>query len=83
MQNNTNCGIDARTFPEIWKSLSQNEQSDLRYTLMLKMKVTRQTIENWSKKGVMPIYQGAKEEVSRIVSSKLGIKTSWQTLFPR
>lgn len=50
---------------------------------MLKMKVTRQTIENWSKKGVMPIYQGAKEEVSRIVSSKLGIKTSWQTLFPR
>ena len=81
MQNYANCDIDARTFPEIWKSLTPAEQSELRYMIIKSAGCTRQSVHNWSK-GSYPIYRDKRVKVASVVSSLLKCNVSHMTLFP-
>lgn len=77
--------IDARSFAEIWRSLGTTSvvQLELRDELISKLRISRQTVNNWGNGNTIPVYIETRKTVSKIVNTTLGIKTSWQTLFPR
>ena len=81
MQDYEKCGTDARSFPEIWESLTPVERAELRHQLIKNVGVTRQTVDNWSK-GVTPIMRDIRVKVARCFGQALNIHVSHTTLFP-
>lgn len=81
MQEYKKSGIDARTFPEIWKSLTPAEQSELRDALMKKFSITRQAVYNWST-GASPFYRPARVAAAEVIKKTFGYNVSHLTLFP-
>ena len=73
--------IDARTFPQIWETLSAAEQSNLRYELTRSGEASRTSVYNWSK-GICPISVGMRKKVATTISRTLGLNVSHITLFP-
>ena len=73
--------VDARTFPEIWETLSAAEQSNLRYELTKTGDASRTTVYNWSK-GTCPISVGMRKKVASTMNRTLGLNVSHLTLFP-
>ncbi len=73
--------IDARTFQEIWKSLTNAEQSELRYELTKNGECSRTSLYNWSK-GVAPINVNLRRKVASTMGRILGLRVSATTLFP-
>ncbi len=73
--------LDARTFQEIWNSLSPEEQSDLRYELTKNGECSRTSLYNWSK-GVAPINVSLRRKVASTMGRILGLRVSHTTLFP-
>lgn len=74
---------DARTFPQIWASLTKYQRDDLSYSLLTaKCTKTRQTIWNWGSGRTMPNIPLVKEKVAQCVSRVIGLKTYGNTLFP-
>ena len=73
--------IDARTFPQIWETLSAAEQSNLRYELTRSGEASRTSVYNWSK-GICPIAVGMRKKVATTISRTLGLNVSHITLFP-
>lgn len=73
--------IDARTFPQIWETLSAAEQSNLRYELTKSGDASRTSVYNWSK-GLCPISIGMRKKVASTISRTLGLRVSHITLFP-
>lgn len=72
---------DARTFPQIWETLSVAEQSNLRYELTKSGDCSRVSIYNWSK-GTCPISVGLRKKVASTINRTLGLNVSHITLFP-
>lgn len=81
MQDYEKSNNDARTFQEIWKSLTPAEQSELRFMLIKSTGCTRQSVANWSK-GAYPIYRDKRLKVAYAVNSLLKLNVSHLTLFP-
>lgn len=81
MQVYEKCDIDARTFPEIWESLTPAERSELRYLLVKNAGCTRQSVFNWSK-GSYPVYRDKRLKVAYIVGHHLHLNVNHMTLFP-
>lgn len=73
--------IDARTFQEIWRSLTPVEQGHLRYQLIRDTTYTRQAINAWAN-GSVPINKMARVAVAKVVNRVLGINTTHTLLFP-
>lgn len=73
--------IDARTFPQIWETLSAAEQSNLRYELTRTGEASRTSVYNWSK-GICPVSVGMRKKVASTISRTLGLNVSHITLFP-
>lgn len=73
--------IDARTFPQVWGSLSPAEQEELRYQLVRSGVCTRQSIWNWSRGG-RPQTMDVRRRISAMLNRHLKIKTTQLTLFP-
>ncbi len=73
--------IDARTFPEIWESLSSVDRETLQYKLINALHCTRQTIWNYSKGNTTPTHI-VKKEVASVVSKMTGTKCHPNYLFP-
>ena len=73
--------IDARTFPQIWETLSAAEQSNLRYELTRNGECSRTSVYNWSK-GMCPISVALRKKVADKMSKTLGLRVSHITLFP-
>lgn len=82
MQSKENSTTDARTFPEIWKSLTQYEQRNLRADIVHATKCTTVTIYRWQTGENTPSSQPAKDKVAQVVSKFLGRKCFAHTLFP-
>lgn len=75
---------ETRPLTEIWKSLSVNEQEDLRYALLMsKVAKTRQAIFYWVTGQRVPSNDVIKERIAQVVSKKIGKKATSHTLFPR
>ena len=74
---------DARTLPEIWKSLNPQEQEDLRMGLiMAKTARTRQAIHYWCTGQRKPSSDLVKDRIALVVSRIIKKKTYGRTLFP-
>ncbi len=73
--------IDARTFPEIWETLSPAEQSELRFQLTRNGDCSRTAVFMWSK-GVMPKSLSVRKKVASTIKSILGLNVRHLTLFP-
>lgn len=73
--------IDARTFSQVWCSLSPAMQAELRCELTGKGECTRQAVWAWTK-GVTPRSLATRKRVERILNNYLRIHTSHLTLFP-
>ena len=75
--------IDARTFPQIWASLTEGERGDLIYELMKgKCCTTRQAVYNWAKETRTPASRLVRDEVAKVVGKFLGSRCLGATLFP-
>ena len=73
--------LDARTFPEIWETLTLAEQEELRDRLTRYGDCTRMTLFNWTK-GVRPISLAMRRKVAAAMNKYLGLNVSHITLFP-
>lgn len=81
MANLTKKVLDTRTFPEICKSLTQNQWLEIRNRMFLKLGKTEQTLLNWRWGKTYPLSLIERKTISEIVNSVLGIKTQHNTLF--
>ena len=81
MQSKQEKTTDARTFVEIYQSLSRSEREWLIYKINTTVGVTRQSVWQWGKGICQPLGISAKRDVAKIVSSMLNIKTSPTILF--
>lgn len=80
MYNNNS--TDARTFPEIWGKLNQDEKSDLSAKLFAaKCCGTPQTIWNWGTGKTRPAPL-VRKEIANVVSKFIGTRVFGATLFP-
>lgn len=75
--------IDTRTLPEIWQTLSAQEQEDLRMGLILaKTAKSRQAIHYWVTGQRKPANDLTKDRIAIVVSRVIKKKTYGKTLFP-
>ena len=83
MQSKSNDLIDARTFVEIWASLSKNEQQLIKYKVFeRKHCATKQAFSLWIHGKRRPSGDDRKESIARIISDVIGKKVYANTLFP-
>ena len=73
--------LDTRTFPEICKSLTQNQWLELRNRVWLKLGKTEQTLLNWRWGKTYPLSLIERKTISEIVNQVLKIRTQHNTLF--
>lgn len=75
---------DARSFPEIWATMSAGEKDDLVYEL-LKSKCckTRTAIGMWGRGDRQPSNNLTRDVIARSIGKVLGLKVLSSTLFPR
>ena len=73
--------LDTRTFPEICRSLTQNQWLEIRNKMFLKLGKTEQTLLNWRWGKTYPLSLVERKTISEIVNQVLGIKTQHNTLF--
>ena len=83
MQNKKEIAREARSFPQIWESLSKPEREELtRQFYLNKCCRARQTIWNWGKGKTKPSEPLVQDKISKVVSSFLGQTISSSALFP-
>ena len=75
---------DARSFPEIWATMSAGEKDDLVYEL-LKSKCckTRTAIGMWGRGDRQPSNNLTRDVIAKSIGKVLGLKVHSSTLFPR
>lgn len=73
--------LDTRTFPEICRSLTQNQWLEIRNKMFLKLGKTEQTLLNWRWGKTYPLSLVERKTISEIVNQVLNIKTQHNTLF--
>ena len=75
---------DARSFPEIWATMSAGEKDDLVYEL-LKSKCckTRTAIGMWGRGDRQPSNNLTRDVIAKSIGKVLGLKVHSATLFPR
>ena len=82
MQMNENKTIDARTFPEIWETLTDYQKDNLRFAIYVNLRVSPQTLWNWRHGKRTP--NGANQkEVARRTSIVAKVKCKPELLFPK
>lgn len=75
--------VDARSFPEICKGLSQLEKETLSYALIKKgCATTRQTVWNWASGNTRPNHPAVQKMVADVVGKIIGSRVLPHTLFP-
>lgn len=80
MQSKEKTAIDARPFPELYRSLTQGEKAFFNDKAMHNLKVTRQTIWKWWNAQTTPLFAHQREIVS--IFTNMGYRTTTRTLFP-
>lgn len=82
MQMNENKSIDARTFPEIWETLTDYQKNNLRFAIYVNLRVSPQTLWNWRHGKRTPNWANQKE-VARLTSIVAKVKCKPELLFPK
>lgn len=83
MQRSEIISTDARTFPQIWESLSSAERENLTLEIYkARCCRTRQTIWKWANEKARPSSPLVRESVAKVVSKTIGAKCFGETLFP-
>ena len=83
MQSKETNPTDARTFPEIWASLTTDEREELHYQLMKsRCTTTRQTVWNWASGKKRPFSVLISNEIAKCVTKVTGKRVIAATLFP-
>ena len=73
----------ARTFPEIWASLTADEREELHYQLIKsRCTTTRQTVWNWASGKKRPFSVLISNEIAKCVTKVTGKRVIANTLFP-
>lgn len=84
MQSKQFSGNDARTFGEIWNTLTSDEREDLTLALYnAKCCKTRQTIWKWANGKSKPSAPIIRDTVAKVVGKTVGSRVFSSTLFPR
>ena len=73
---------ETRSFAEIWKSLAENEQVELRAAIIGRTGCTRQTIWNWATGETAPKSLSERRDVAQVVSKFTGRTVTSLSLFP-
>ena len=75
---------DARSFPEIWATLSAGEKDDLVYELIkAKCCKTRTAVGMWGRGDRQPGNNLTRDVIAKSIGKVLGLKVHSATLFPR
>ena len=83
MQRYNENQTDARTFSEIWKSLTEEEREDIAVAVYSsRCCLSRQCLWNWGNGVRRPQGYPVREKLAQIVSKRLNIKVTAKTLFP-
>ena len=82
MVEKTEKKLDTRTVPEIWRSLTPAQQSELRALIISETLCTRQSINNWAN-GATPIYRDIRVKIARcMMKAPLELNVRHFSLFP-
>ena len=73
--------IDTRSFPEIYASLNQLQQIELRDEIIRRLGISRQAVFAWTKGKAIPQYTGARKIVSDCIKKVTGIYAPQHLLF--
>lgn len=83
MQSNKEKSNDARSFPEIWATLSSDEKDELVYELIrTKCCKTRTAILMWARGERRPSNALTRDVIARSIGKTLGLRVFGTTLFP-
>lgn len=82
MQSKENSSTDARTFPEVWETLTRAERRTLKVELVKAMGCTTNAVWFWSKGTYSPNSKLDRDKVAQVVSKFLGRRCFAHTLFP-
>ena len=74
---------DARTFHEIWESLTAAQAADLRESILSKTGASSNTFWFWKTGTSSPASRNDRRTIARLVTATLGIAVHEATLFPR
>lgn len=84
MQSNKEISNDARSFPQIWATLSVGEKDDLVYELIkAKCCKTRTAVGMWGRGDRQPSNALTKDTIAKVIGKTLGLRVFSSTLFPR
>lgn len=81
MQSKVNSTLDARRFPEIFKSLTNTERQELCAEISAKTGASRMAINYWGRGLRTPQLLSAKRDIASSVKKVLGLNVSTMTLF--
>lgn len=83
MQSKEKITTDARTFKEIWESLTPDDQEELRIDIFkARCCTTRQAIYYWATGKKAPSHPLIRTNVAKVVGNFIGKKVFPATLFP-
>lgn len=83
MQSKEKIPTDARSFPEIWATLTVDEKEELVYELLkTRCCTTRTAIRQWGRAVRRPANILTQETVAKAIHKVLGIRVLRTTLFP-
>ena len=82
MKMNENNAIDARTFPEIWETLTDYQRENLRFAIYINLRVSPQTLWYWRRGKRTPNWANQKE-IARLTSIVTKKRCSPELLFPK
>lgn len=72
---------DARTLAEISEGLTADVRNQVRYAIVGACQVSEQTVRNWMDGKFPPLQVPTRNQVAKVVSDKLGIKVTGESLF--
>ena len=74
--------IDARSLPEIWATLPEQIQTELRNEISSRIGASRTTIYYWCTGQAKPTYMSTRKQVAQAVKKVTSINVHAYTLFP-
>ena len=81
MQSKEKIIEDSRTFPEIWKSLTEAQKDHLRHDLTGRLKVTNAAVGYWYRGQRRPDFV-RRRDIARLTSAVTGRRCHPDLLFP-
>jgi hypothetical protein len=79
---NENKSIDARTFQEIWETLTDYQRTNLKWAIQMNLEVSDQAIRFW-RTGKRHPCKANRKEIARLTSIVTKTRCKPELLFPK